>query len=50
MLLLHVHQGAKPSVASFPADVAAKLESFRAPPAVREAFAPSSRKIELKRR
>ncbi|MHB8475347.1 MAG: thioesterase family protein [Steroidobacteraceae bacterium] len=50
MMLLHVHQGAKPGAAPFPAEVAAKLESFRAAPAAREAFAPSSRKIELKRR
>jgi acyl-CoA thioester hydrolase len=50
MLLLHVHQGDKPSVAPFPDEVAAKLEAFRAPAAVCAAFAPSSRKIELKRR
>jgi acyl-CoA thioester hydrolase len=49
MLLLHVHQGDKPSVASFPDEVSAKLAALRTPEA-REAFGPSSRKIELKRR
>ena len=50
MLLLHVHQGESLSVASFPDEVSAKLETFRVSPAAREAFGPSSRKIELKRR
>ena len=50
MMLLHVHQGEKPSSAPFPAEVTAKLEQFKASSAAREAFAPSSRKIELKRR
>ena len=50
MLLLHVHQGEKPSAASFPADVTAQLEALKAPQAERDAFGPSSRKIELKRR
>jgi acyl-CoA thioester hydrolase len=50
MLLLHVHQGEKPSAASFPAEVAAKLEALKAAPAERDAFGPGSRKIELKRR
>ena len=50
MLLLHVHQGEKPAAASFPAEVAAKLEALKAARAERDAFAPSSRKIELKRR
>ncbi len=49
MLLLHVHQGDKPSVASFPDEVSARLAALKAP-AAREAFGPSSRKIELKRR
>ena len=50
MMLLHVHQGDKPSVASFPDEVSAKLEALKASPAARDAFAPGSRKIELKRR
>ena len=50
MMLLHVHQGDKPSVASFPDEVSAKLEALKASPAARDAFAPASRKIELKRR
>ena len=50
MMLLHVHQGAKPGAAAFPDEVAAKLEALKLSPASREAFGPSSRKIELKRR
>ena len=50
MLLLHVHQGENPAAASFPAEVSAKLEALKAARAERDAFAPSSRKIELKRR
>jgi len=50
MMLLHVRQGDKPSVASFPDEVTAKLEALKVSPDAREAFAPSSRKIELKRR
>lgn len=50
MMLLHVHQGQKPSVASFPDAVLAKLEALKLSPAAAEAFGPSSRKIELKRR
>ena len=50
MMLLHVRQGDKPSVASFPDEVAAKLEALKVSPDAREAFGPSSRKIELKRR
>src|SRR5882672_10541159 len=50
MMLLHVHQGDKPTVASFPDEVSAKLEALKVSPASREAFAPSSRKIEMKRR
>jgi acyl-CoA thioester hydrolase len=50
MMLLHVRQGEKPSVASFPDDVLAKLEALKLPPAAAESFGPSSRKIELKRR
>lgn len=50
LMLLHVHQGEKPGVASFPDDVLAKLEVLKLSPAAAEAFGPSSRKIELKRR
>jgi acyl-CoA thioester hydrolase len=50
MMLLHVHQGDQPAVASFPNEVSAKLEALKLAPAAREAFGPSSRKIELKRR
>ena len=50
MMLLHVHQGDKPAVAAFPDEVSAKLEALKAAPAIREAFGPTSRKIELKRR
>jgi acyl-CoA thioester hydrolase len=50
MMLLHVHQGEKPTVTPFPEEVSAKLEALKASPGARESFGPSSRKIELKRR
>jgi acyl-CoA thioester hydrolase len=50
MMLLHVRQGEKPTVAPFPEEVLAKLEALKLSPAEAEAFGPSSRKIELKRR
>jgi acyl-CoA thioester hydrolase len=50
MMLLHVHQGEKPSVASFPDEVSAKLAALKLAPAAREAFGPGSRTIEMKRR
>lgn len=50
MMLLHVRQGDKPSVASFPDEVSATLGALKAAPAAREAFGPSSRKIEMQRR
>jgi betainyl-CoA thioesterase len=50
MMLLHVHQGDKPSVAPFPDEVTATLEALKLSPVAREAFGPSSRKIEIKRR
>jgi acyl-CoA thioester hydrolase len=50
MMLLHVHQGDKPAVAPFPEAVSAKLEVLQRSAAAGEAFAPGSRKIELKRR
>jgi acyl-CoA thioester hydrolase len=50
MMLLHVHQGDKPASAPFPDEVSAKLEALKISAAGHEAFAPISRKIELKRR
>jgi acyl-CoA thioesterase FadM len=50
MMLLHVHQGDKPAVASFPDEVSAKLGELKLSAAAREAFGPGSRKIEMKRR
>jgi acyl-CoA thioester hydrolase len=50
MMLLHVHQGDKPRVASFPDEVSANLEALKVSPSSRESFGPSSRKIEMKRR
>jgi acyl-CoA thioester hydrolase len=50
MMLLHVRQGEKPGVASFPDEVLAKLETLKLSPSAADAFGPSSRKIELKRR
>ena len=50
MMLLHVHQGDKPTAASFPDEISARLEALKVPPASRAAFVPSSRTIELKRR
>jgi acyl-CoA thioester hydrolase len=50
MMLLHVHQGEKPTVAPFPDEVSAKLAALKASPEARDSFAPGSRKIELKRR
>jgi acyl-CoA thioester hydrolase len=50
MMLLHVHQGDKPAVASFPDEVTAKLGELKLSAAAREAFGPGSRKIEMKRR
>ena len=50
MMLLHVRQGDKPSVASFPDEVSARLERLKVSPASRDEFGPASRKIEMKRR
>ena len=49
MMLLHVHQGDKPAGAPLPAGALATLGALKLSPAARAAFAPSSRKIELKR-
>ena len=50
MMLMHVHQGEKPAAAPFPDDVSARLAALKVAPGLRDAFAPGSRKIELKRR
>lgn len=50
MMLLHVRQGDKPASATFPDEVLAALEALKVSPAASAAFAPGSRKIELKRR
>jgi len=50
MMLMHVHQGEKPAGAAFPDEVSAKLAALKLTPDLRAAFAPGSRKIELKRR
>jgi len=50
VMLLHVHQGETPAATPFPEEVASKLESLKTAAASAEAFAPGSRKIELKRR
>jgi acyl-CoA thioester hydrolase len=49
MLLMHIHQGEKPSSSPFPEAVIEKLRALKISSAAREAFAPASRKIELKR-
>jgi acyl-CoA thioester hydrolase len=50
LMLLHVHQGDKPSSASFPPEVEGQLESLKLSPAALAARGLGSRKIELKRR
>ena len=50
IMLLHVHQGEKPSSASFPPEVLARLEALKLPAAALAARGLGSRKIELKRR
>jgi len=50
MMLLHVRQGDKPASASFPDEVLAALEALKVSPAARDAFAPGSRQIALRRR
>jgi acyl-CoA thioester hydrolase len=49
LMLLHVHQGAKPASASFPPEVSQRLEALRMTPAALAARGLGSRKIELKR-
>ncbi len=50
LMLLHVHQGDKPAVASFPPEVLERLEALKLSPGALAARGPGSRKIELKRR
>jgi acyl-CoA thioester hydrolase len=49
MLLMHIHQGEKPASSPFPEAVIEKLRALKISSTAREAFAPASRKIELKR-
>jgi len=50
VMLLHVHQGEKPSSASFPPEVQARLEALKLSDGALAARDLSSRKIQLKRR
>jgi acyl-CoA thioester hydrolase len=50
LMLLHVHQGAKPSSAPFPPEVSQRLEALKLTPAALAERGLGSRKIELKRR
>ena len=50
LMLLHVHQGAKPASASFPPEVSRRLEALQLRPAALAERGLGSRKIELKRR
>jgi acyl-CoA thioester hydrolase len=49
-MLIHVHQGDKPSVKSFPDEVSAKLDALKSAAPPREQFAPGSRKLEIRPR
>jgi len=50
LMLLHVQQGKKPSVVSFPPEMEKRLESLRLPPEAAAQRSAGSRKIELRRR
>jgi acyl-CoA thioesterase FadM len=50
VMLLHVHQGAKPASAAFPPEVERRLTGLKLTPAALAAWGPGSRKIELKHR
>jgi acyl-CoA thioesterase FadM len=50
VMLLHVHQGDKPTSAPFPPAVERKLESLKLPADASAAWMPRSRRIELQRR
>jgi acyl-CoA thioester hydrolase len=47
-MLIHVHQGDKPSVQSFPDTVSAKLAALKSAAPPHQQFAPGSRKIAIK--
>jgi acyl-CoA thioesterase FadM len=47
LMLIHVHQGEKPSIKNFPEEVITKLAALKSAAPPREQFAPGSRKIEL---
>ncbi len=49
-MLMHVHQGASPASAPFPADIEARLERLRLPAESRAAISHGSRAIAIKRR
>jgi acyl-CoA thioester hydrolase len=49
-MLIHVHQGDKLSVKSFPDEVSAKLDALKSAAPPREQFAPGSRKLEIRPR
>jgi acyl-CoA thioester hydrolase len=46
-MLIHVHQGDKPSIQAFPEPVNAKLAALKSAALPRDQFAPGSRRIEL---
>jgi acyl-CoA thioester hydrolase len=50
LMLMHIHQGAEPKSAPFPADVAARLAGLKVPPDEAAARQFVSRKIEIRRR
>ena len=50
VMLLHVHQGEKPGVVSFPPEIAARLEALKLSPEALAKRGLGSRKIELKQR
>jgi acyl-CoA thioester hydrolase len=50
LMLMHVHQGAKPASASFPPEIATRLEALKLTPEALAARGLGSRKIEIRRR
>jgi acyl-CoA thioester hydrolase len=50
LMLLHVQQGEKPSVVSFPPDIVQRLEGLKLSPELAAKRGVGSRKIELRRR
>jgi acyl-CoA thioester hydrolase len=49
-MLLHVRQSETTGSAPFPPEIERRIEALKVPAAAREAWAPGSRKLELKRR